>query len=323
MKSVEQIVDQLLNSEDSSIRYKVKRYFHGRDQDSAEIKQLRSKIKESPRVQKILSERDRDGRIPYNPYTKWYGSHWVLAQLADIEYPAGDETLIPMREQVLDWLFSDKHRQTIISINGRTRIHASQEGNALYAMLTLGLADERADELAQRLVGSQWQDGGWNCDKKPKAENSSFHESLIPMRGLVFHGQLTGNEDSKGAAERTAEIFLKRRLFRRERGGQIIHSEFKKLRYPPYWHYNILFALKVLAEAGFIDDPGCQEALDLLESKQLPDGGWPAEKKYYRVTDKKGLGRSLVNWGGTSKLRMNEWVTADVLYVLKAAGRLE
>ena len=40
------------------------------------------------------------------------------------------------------------------------------------------------------------------------------------------------------------------------------------------------------------------------------------------VTNMHINGRSLVDWGGTSKLRMNEWVTADVLYVLKAAGRL-
>jgi hypothetical protein len=76
-----------------------------------------------------------------------------------------------------------------------------------------------------------------------------------------------------------------------------------------------------VAEAGLIDDPRCSDALDLLESKRLPDGGWPAEKKYYRVTEKRGSGRTIINWGGTSKLRMNEWVTADALYVLKAAGR--
>ena len=82
-----------------------------------------------------------------------------------------------------------------------------------------------------------------------------------------------------------------------------------------------LFGLKVLAEAGFIDDPRCQDALDLLESKRLPGGGWPAEKKYYRATDQEVRYRSLVNWGGTSKRRMNEWVTADALYVLRAGGR--
>jgi len=29
-----------------------------------------------------------------------------------------------------------------------------------------------------------------------------------------------------------------------------------------------------------------------------------------------------VDWGGTSKKRMNEWVTVDALYVLKEFGRL-
>ena len=77
-----------------------------------------------------------------------------------------------------------------------------------------------------------------------------------------------------------------------------------------------------MAEAGFIGCEHCNDALDLLESKRLPDGGFPAEKKYYRVTEKKVSGRSLVDWGGSSKKRMNEFVTADALYVLKESGRL-
>jgi hypothetical protein len=76
-----------------------------------------------------------------------------------------------------------------------------------------------------------------------------------------------------------------------------------------------------MAEAGFIHDERCREALELLETKRLPDGGFPAEKAYYRVTDKEVSGRSLVNWGGTSKKKMNEFVTANALHVLKAAGR--
>jgi len=30
-----------------------------------------------------------------------------------------------------------------------------------------------------------------------------------------------------------------------------------------------------------------------------------------------------VNWGGTSRKRMNPWVTVDALAVLRAAGRLD
>lgn len=185
-----------------------------------------------------------------------------------------------------------------------------------------GVLRDQVEELAQRLAKWQWPDGGWNCDRRPEASHSSYHESLIPLRGLALHAKLTGSLKSQSAAEPAAEVFLKRRLYRRQTDGQVIDDDFVRLHYPPYWHYDILFGLKVLAEAGFIGDPRCQDALDLLESKRLPDGGWPAEKKYYRVTDKRVPGRSLVDWGGTGRRRMNPWVTVDVLYVLRVAGRL-
>ncbi len=97
---------------------------------------------------------------------------------------------------------------------------------------------------------------------------------------------------------------------------------FLRLHYPCYWRYDILFALKVMAESGFIGDPRCDEALDVLESKCLRYGGWPAEERFYRGSDGQGSGSDQVSWGGASSRRVNEWVTADALYVLKAAGRL-
>jgi hypothetical protein len=102
----------------------------------------------------------------------------------------------------------------------------------------------------------------------------------------------------------------------------VIDRNFILLHYPCYWHYDILFGLKVMAEAGFINDPRCTEALDLLESKRLPDGGFPAEERYYRVDEKKLAGHSRVDWGGTSKIRSNPFVTVDAMTVLKKAGRL-
>ena len=207
-------------------------------------------------------------------------------------------------------------------IEGRVRRCASQEGNALYYLLTLGLADSLTDELARRLIKWQWPDGGWNCDKNPSAVNSSYHESWIPLRALALHAKVKGNEESKKSAERAAEVFLKRRLYKKQKDGTIISKDFVKLHYPHYWHYDVLCGLKVLAEAGFINDKRCNDALDLLESKRLPDGGFPAEGKYYRVTEKVATGRSLVDWGGMSKKRMNEFITADALFVLNKSGRL-
>lgn len=316
------LVSRLLSSDEPSIRYRVAVQVVGLDPESSLSNQLQADIRSSARVQQLLAERDEAGEIPCHPYTKWVGAHWVLSRLADIGYPAGDASLFPLREQVYRWLLGESHQKKIRSINGRVRRCASQEGNCLYALLALGLNDERSDELARRLVSWQWPDGGWNCDKNPDAIHSSYHESLIPLRGLAAHARETGNEASAEATARAAELFLKRHLFRRLADGTVIHADFVSLVYPPYWHYDVLSGLKVLAEAGFIGDPRCAPALDWLAARQLPAGGWPAEKKYYRLTDRKVSGRTRVNWGGAGKARMNEWVTVEALSVLKAAGRL-
>ena len=315
------ILQRLLQTSEPSIRYKVFTQILGHEKDSVEIKNLQENIRRSPRVKELLSERNADGQIPGHPYSKWNGAHWVLATLADLGYPSGDERLTPLREQVYAWLLGAGHVKGVKIIAGRARRCASQEGNALFALLTLGLADERTEQLAEGLIQWQWPDGGWNCDKSSEATHSSFMESLLPLRGLTLYARLTGSERSRQAAERAADIFLKRELFKRQSDGSIIDEKFVMLHYPWYWHYDILFGLKVMAEARCLDDTRCQAALDLLGSKQLDDGGFPAEKKYYQTNPKAKTGRSLVDWGRTSRTQMNEFVTVEALSVLKAAGR--
>lgn len=315
------IVSQLLKSQDPAIRYKIWTRVLGRQTDSAVSTMMQYEIKRSARVCMLLSECNEAGKIPYHPYAKWYGAFWVLVSLAELGYPPDDEELFPLREQVYHWLLGESHQKSIETVNGRVRHCAAQEGNALYAFLMLGLADGRTDRLARNLIEWQWPDGGWNCDRRAEAVNSSFMETLIPLRALALYGQLTGNRKAKAAAEQAAEIFLKRRLYKKQNGGTIINQDFMRLHYPRYWHYDILFGLTVMADAGFIHDERCEDALNLLESKRLPDGGFPAEGKYYRVSNKRGSGRSLVNWGNVSKRHMNEFVTADALHVLATAGR--
>ncbi|MBI3973771.1 MAG: hypothetical protein HY332_21045 [Chloroflexi bacterium] len=185
-------VQQLLASEEPSVRFRVLVHVLDQPRDSPEIRDLQEEIRSSARVRTLLSDRAADGTIPYHPYAKWYGAHWVLAALADLGYPPGDASLVPLREQVLACWLSPRHVAGVPVIQGRPRRCASQEGNALWALLTLGLADERADALARNLLRWQWPDGGWNCDKRPEAASSSFHESLLPLRGLALYARNTG-----------------------------------------------------------------------------------------------------------------------------------
>lgn len=316
------IMDELLNHPDPILAYRVLVDIGGHSPESRESILARQNIPSSQRIQTMLAGRNPDGQLRHHPYQKWLGAHWVLYLLAEWGYPPGDANLIPLREQELDWLFSDAHKKNIRLIDGRTRRCTSQEGNALFSLLTLGLADERCDELARRLVAWQWPDGGWNCDKHPGASHSSFHESLIPLRALSLHAHLTGNAASRQSAQRAAEMFLSRRLFRRLTNGQVIDPHFLELHYPFYWHYDVLFGLKVMTEGGWITDSRCSEALDWLESRRLPDGGLPADARWYTVTERDVSGRSSVEWGPVSKTKSNAFVSMMALAVLRTAGRV-
>ncbi|MHB8933155.1 MAG: hypothetical protein ACYC6H_06790 [Bellilinea sp.] len=323
---MQQVVNDLLTSKEPSVQYLARRNILLEDPGSPAMLSLQEIIRNSERVASLLSERNAEGRLPYHPYTKWVGAHWVLTILADMEYPAGDLGLIPLREQVYGYFFSGTrenptHKRRIIYSKGLVRACASIEGNAIYALLKLGLADSMTEYLADTVMGWRWPDGGWNCDKKPHASHSSFHETLIPLRALNLYAKKTGDPRVQHVLKDAAEVFLQRRMFRRLTDGELIDPHFISLHYPYYWHYNILFGLKVMAELGCIDDPRCQEALDMIESKRLPDGGFPAERRYYTVTDHPSGNRSLVNWGGTSIKKSNEWITVDALSVLTAAGR--
>jgi hypothetical protein len=177
----------------------------GEKVDLPRMRRLRDEVARSPRVRRLLAGRQEDGRVVTHggPYAKWRGAHWILSALADIGYPPGDPGLQPMFEQVIDcWLdrryFRDadvqtneevRHRQAVPVIQGRHRRCASQQGNALRYLTVLGCTDGRVGILAERLLHWQWPDCGWNCDRRPAAQTSSFEETLLALRGLAVYGR--------------------------------------------------------------------------------------------------------------------------------------
>jgi len=316
------IVNLIESSSEPSVRYIYKKNFLNQDEHSSEMISLRLEVKNSSRVQTMLGSRDSQGRFPWYAYQKWNGSFWTFLVLADMGYPPGDESLIPLREQTLEWLLDPGRLKSIPLINGRWRRCACQEGGAVFSLLRLGLADSRVEQLVQMLLKWQWPDGGWNCDKHPEASHSSFHESYIPLRALNAFWLASGDEKVKAARDRAAERFLSRFLYKNPATGIAIKPEFTKPAYPAYWHYDYLYGLRTMDECGLINDPRCKDALDLLESRRLPDGGFRAEAKYFQFSREVKTGHSFVDWGGTSKQRFNPFVTAEALGILKAASRI-
>jgi hypothetical protein len=307
------LVDTLLSIPEPSIHYLIKTNLHKEDIGSSNLFALHQSIRTSERVRTLLSERDGDGRIHHHPYQKWTGAHWTLAALADLNYPTGDGDLLPLADQVAGWILGDERR---LGVEHRTKVAGgfpirscgSMEGNALLTLIKLGLREDVWPILAQTLLDRQWPDGGWNCDVTPSAHHSSFMETLLPMRALWLYGSISGDRKATLAAERAKEIFLKRQLFLRQSDGSVIAESFTQLHYPVYWHYDILAGLGAMREMDSLEDPRCMKAIELLKTKQLPNGGFPAEAKYYH--SRPGSSNTcLVEWGPVSKQKLNPWVT--------------
>ena len=92
------------------------------------------------------------------------------------------------------------------------------------------------------------------------------------------------------------------------------------LHWPAYWHYDYLGGLRVLSavDSGLLADPRAADALDLLESKQLPDGAFQAGRAWWQRPSNPTSPVDVIDWG---KGRPSEMLTLHALSILNAAGR--
>lgn len=329
-------VESLLDSPDPSLRYRARRLLGVLGADEA--RRLQQEIAGTPNIRRLLRGRQPDGTIrhgnEYHAYRKFQGAHWTLASLAELGHPPAQPDLLPLADQVHQWLTSPRHlsepsTQIIRGQPDRVRRCASQEGLAIWYLHELGLADERVDGLAARLVDLQWPDGGWNCDKNPAARISSVQETLLPLRGLARHlrsrARAPGAQASvdQASVDRAAEFLLRRRLLWRRHDGAPISPRWGRdprlIQWPFRW-YDVLSALTVMAEIDRVDDPRCADALTLLAAKRLPGGGFPAEERTARTTTTVASGGTFASWGPTGRTRPNPFVSIDATWVLERAG---
>jgi hypothetical protein len=306
------VIDWLLASKEPAIRRLVRRDLLG-EADADERDLLNG-----PLVRTLLAGQQPDGGFGVNAYGKWTGAHWRLVSLVELGIPAGEPRAVAAAETVLEWLTGASHRKNVPVIRGLARRCGSQEGNALAVASRLGMADdERVRLLATSLVEWQWPDGGWNCDRRPQAHRSSFHETLLPIWGLHEYAVATGDPDAAGAARRGAELLLSHRIFKALATDEPIHPEWMTLHWPPYWHYDVLQALVVLARLGLAADPRAADGLDLLWRRRQPDGRWRASNRWWRPPPSTRAGEA-VDWGTDEA--GDRMVTLRALTVLRAAG---
>jgi hypothetical protein len=153
-------------------------------------------------------------------------------------------------------------------INGRT--------------VTLGTYfDQDVEGVVARLLGEQLGDGGWNCEAENGSVRSSFATTINVLEGLLAHERATGGSaESIAARRRGEEYLLERKLIRRKSTGEVVNPAWLQFSCPTRWHYDVLRALEYFRSVGDVPDSRIDEAIDLLRSKEQPDGTWLLENTH-------------------------------------------
>jgi hypothetical protein len=182
-------------------------------------------------------------------------------------------------------------------INGRT--------------VTLGACfEQEVDGVVARLLGEQLEDGGWNCEAENGSVRSSFATTINVLEGLLAHERATGGSAQSIAARRRGEEYLlERKLFRRKSTGDVVNPDWLQFSFPTYWHYDVLRALEYFRSAGDAPDSRMGEAIDLVRSRQQPDGAWLLEnthpgKVHFGLDDGDGQPS---RWNTLRALRVLNW----------------
>ena len=129
--------------------------------------------------------------------------------------------------------------------------------------------------VVERVLTERMADGGWNCEAENGSVRSSFDTTINVLDGLLEFERATGGSEEVATARRGGEEYLlERGLFRRKSTGTPAQAEYLEFAFPYYWHYDVLRALDYFRRSGAAPDPRMAEAVEVVRSRQQPDGRW-------------------------------------------------
>jgi hypothetical protein len=135
--------------------------------------------------------------------------------------------------------------------------------------------------IVKRILGERLDDGGWNCEVENGSVRSSFDTTINVLDGLLAFERATGGSAQVRAARRSGEEYLlERGLFRRKSTGDVVDPAYLEFAFPYYWHYDVLRALDYFRRSATDPDPRMAEAVEVVRSKQQPDGRWLRDRSH-------------------------------------------
>jgi hypothetical protein len=166
------------------------------------------------------------------------------------------------------------------------------------------------EPIVKRILAERLDDGGWNCEVENGSVRSSFDTTINVLDGLLEFERATGESAGVRAARRSGEEYLlERGLFRRKSSGELVQPAYLEFAFPYYWHYDVLRALDYFRTSGANPDPRMAAAVEVVQSKQQPDGRWLLDRIHPGQVyfDLEGGVGTPSRWNTLRALRVLDW----------------
>jgi hypothetical protein len=260
------VIDWLLDS-DPAVRWQVLRDLA--DADPTAVAAARARVAREGIGATLLARQDPDGAWSCTGEPAWFPTLYSLLLLR----LTGIDPTDPAAESAAARVATGFRWHE--DLGGKTFFEGETEPCINGGTLALGGYFGRpVAALAERLVGEQLADGGWNCDA-PTSTRSSYHSTICVLEGLLEYERAAGPCPDVTAARRRGEAYLlDRSMFRRLSTGEPAHAAFTQLAFPPRYYYDILRGLDYFRAANLPPDPRASDAIRVLRDRRQPDGRW-------------------------------------------------
>jgi hypothetical protein len=292
---------------DPAIRWQVQRDLMGAD--PALWHQERERVAEEGWGARLLSSRDPDGTWGNGIYTpKWISTTYSLILLRRMglhpKHPAAREGCRILIER-------SKSTDGGVDLSvGLDRSETCITGFVLALVSAFRFQTPRTEEILDYLLREQMDDGGWNCLRYRGATHSSFHTTINVLEGLREYAEAGGGRKRRTEeAEAVArEFFLRHRLYRSHRTGEVVKAEFTRFSFPPRWHHDVLRTLDYFRSCGAPYDPRLEDPMEMLARKRQRDGRWPLQNRHPGKTffEMEAPGKPS-RWNTLRALRVQKW----------------
>jgi hypothetical protein len=301
MTVLEQVYDWLLDS-DPSIRWQVMRDVT--DATPRVVKAERAKVAKEGWGARLLELQAEDGMWGGGTYSpKWVSTTYTMLLLRHFGIDPNHNQVLAATQRVGDKVVMGDRKAPFFEYATEVCI----TGMAL-ALGSYFLEDPRHLPQPAYLLDKQRDDGGWNC--QATSERSSFHTTISVLEALLEHERAVGGEPVLAEARaRAHEYLLERRLMYSLHTGALINPKWLLMSFPPRWFYDVIRALDYFREAAVEPDRRCDEAIEVIRSKQLKNGTWPLQNRHpgkVHFEMEEGSGKPS-RWNTLRALRVLRW----------------